>query len=72
MSFAVVQANLYRKISTSVRWISPTDPALPQILFLNKNDLFEQKIQTSDIKNFFPVRLTPTGCGAPLSPPSLG
>ncbi|TEB29259.1 heterotrimeric G-protein alpha subunit, GPA2-like protein [Coprinellus micaceus] len=24
------------------------------ILFLNKNDLFEQKIQTSDIKNFFP------------------
>ncbi|KAF5339343.1 hypothetical protein D9611_009809 [Ephemerocybe angulata] len=24
------------------------------ILFLNKNDLFEQKIPTSDIKNFFP------------------
>ena len=27
-----------------------------QILFLNKNDLFEKKIPTSDIKNFFPVR----------------
>jgi guanine nucleotide-binding protein subunit alpha, other len=28
---------------------------LRQILFLNKNDLFEQKIPHSDIKNFFPV-----------------
>ena len=26
-----------------------------QILFLNKNDLFERKILTSDIKSFFPV-----------------
>jgi hypothetical protein len=30
--------------------------ACPQILFLNKDDLFRQKVQTSDIKNFFPVR----------------
>jgi len=29
----------------------------PQILFLNKNDLFEKKIQHSPIKNFFPVSL---------------
>ena len=28
-----------------------------QILFLNKNDLFEKKIANSDIKNFFPVSL---------------
>ena len=28
-----------------------------QILFLNKNDLFERKILTSDIKSFFPVSL---------------
>ena len=27
-----------------------------QILFLNKDDLFVKKVQTSDIKNFFPVR----------------
>ena len=27
----------------------------PQILFLNKNDLFERKVQHSPIKNFFPV-----------------
>jgi guanine nucleotide-binding protein subunit alpha, other len=27
---------------------------LSQILFLNKNDLFEEKIPHSDIKNFFP------------------
>jgi guanine nucleotide-binding protein subunit alpha, other len=26
-----------------------------QILFLNKDDLFQKKIQHSDIKNFFPV-----------------
>ena len=24
-------------------------------MFLNKNDLFEKKIQHSDIKNYFPV-----------------
>ena len=29
-----------------------------QILFLNKNDLFEKKIPTSDIKSFFPVSLS--------------
>lgn len=28
-----------------------------QILFLNKNDLFEKKVQHSPIKNFFPVSL---------------
>ena len=28
-----------------------------QILFLNKNDLFQRKIPHSDIKNFFPVRM---------------
>ena len=27
-----------------------------QILFLNKNDLFERKIEYSDIVNYFPVR----------------
>ena len=27
-----------------------------QILFLNKNDLFEKKVMHSDIRNFFPVR----------------
>lgn len=32
-----------------------------KILFLNKNDLFERKIPTSDIKNFFPVS-TRTSC----------
>ena len=31
-----------------------------QILFLNKNDLFEKKVQHSDIKNFFPVRTDPS------------
>lgn len=30
--------------------------SLLQILFLNKDDLFVKKVQTSDIKNFFPVR----------------
>ena len=34
------------------------DPS-DQILFLNKNDLFERKIPTSDIKSFFPVSLSP-------------
>ena len=29
---------------------------LPQILFLNKEDLFDQRIKHSDVKNFFPVR----------------
>lgn len=28
---------------------------LVQILFLNKDDLFQNKIQNSDIKNYFPV-----------------
>ena len=28
---------------------------LPQILFLNKEDLFDQRIKHSDVKNFFPV-----------------
>lgn len=32
---------------------------LSQILFLNKNDLFEAKVEHSDIKNFFPVRAIP-------------
>ncbi len=27
-----------------------------QILFLNKNDLFQKKVPISDIKSFFPVR----------------
>ena len=30
--------------------------AVPQILFLNKNDLFEKKVQVSSIRNYFPVR----------------
>lgn len=29
-----------------------------QILFLNKNDLFEAKVEHSDIKTFFPVRVS--------------
>ena len=33
--------------------------ALLQILFLNKDDLFVKKVQSSDIKNFFPVRDLP-------------
>lgn len=32
------------------------DMLLLQILFLNKNDLFEKKVPVSDIKSFFPVR----------------
>jgi hypothetical protein len=32
---------------------------LHQILFLNKDDLFQKKILNSDIKNFFPVSCLP-------------
>lgn len=32
---------------------------LHQILFLNKDDLFQKKILNSDIKNFFPVSCFP-------------
>jgi hypothetical protein len=35
---------------------------LLQILFLNKNDLFQKKIADSNIKNFFPVSLPDRGC----------
>ena len=35
----------------------PSHPA-PQILFLNKVDLFERRIQYSPINRFFPVRLS--------------
>lgn len=38
--------------------IRRSDAVYVKILFLNKNDLFERKIPTSDIKNFFPVSTT--------------
>lgn len=36
--------------------MSNQSSTLLQILFLNKDDLFIKKVQSSDIKNFFPVR----------------
>ena len=38
-----------------------------QILFLNKNDLFEKKIEHSDIKTFFPVSSRPSSAVPPLT-----
>ena len=34
---------------------STHSPSFSQILFLNKEDLFDQRIKHSDVKNFFPV-----------------
>ena len=42
---------------------------LSQILFLNKNDLFEKRVPVSDIKNFFPVRRYPTKFFGPINLP---
>lgn len=44
---------------------APRDDA--QILFLNKNDLFEKKVQHSPIKNFFPVSPAESICYTWLS-----
>ena len=49
----MVQADLYRMCCYLNILISSSTCA--QILFLNKNDLFENKVKHSDIKNFFPV-----------------
>ena len=38
-----------------------------QILFLNKNDLFEKKIEHSDIKTFFPVSSRSSSAVPPLT-----
>jgi hypothetical protein len=53
MSFTMVQTNIHSSFAV----LSSCTPDLlaHQILFLNKNDLFEKKITHSDIKNFFPV-----------------
>ena len=69
MQFTVVQTNINRKPFVSVTTIHYLSLFF-KILFLNKNDLFEQKIPTSDIKNFFPVSLSPshwTGDGAEVT-----
>ena len=60
MSFAMVQADLHRECARRTQ--QSMRLTTPQILFLNKNDLFEKKVQHSDIKNFFPVRVSPASC----------
>ena len=54
MPLPVVQAN----VNCTQHCLFPplSSPTVLQILFLNKNDLFERKVLTSEIKNFFPVR----------------
>jgi len=55
MSLPVVQTDIYSKrFHCLPSTVSST--RYPQILFLNKDDLFKKKIVHSDIKNFFPVR----------------
>lgn len=58
MPFTVVQANINREPFVTDNNPKPL-PLLFKILFLNKNDLFERKIPTSDIKNFFPASSFP-------------
>ena len=55
MPFTMVQANIYCESSSCVHSSRPFQPDCRKILFLNKNDLFEEKIKNSHIKNFFPV-----------------
>jgi len=43
-------------VSVQAHGIYPLLMTVLQILFLNKNDLFEKKVQVSPIKNYFPVR----------------
>lgn len=59
MSFTMVQTDFNCQVFRySSQGLRVTDKlSSHQILFLNKNDLFERKIQTSDIKSFFPVSL---------------
>jgi len=59
MPFTVVQANVNREPFVTVTTIQTPYRPLFKILFLNKNDLFERKIPTSDIKNFFPASSLP-------------
>jgi guanine nucleotide-binding protein subunit alpha, other len=54
MSFPVVQVDFDCEFFFHFLEDRPLTKVL-QILFLNKNDLFEKKIEHSDIKNFFPV-----------------
>ena len=56
MSFTVVQIHLDRECIIYPAFETSSEHA-DQILFLNKNDLFEKKVQHSDIRNFFPVRV---------------
>lgn len=53
MSFTMVQTNIHSPFIVLSSCMS--NLLVHQILFLNKNDLFEKKITHSDIKNFFPV-----------------
>lgn len=63
MSFTMVQTDFNCQVFRySSQGLRVTDKlSSDQILFLNKNDLFERKIRTSDIKSFFPVSLFPCG-----------
>lgn len=53
LSFTMVQTNLYRAFTPGSLQLMYL--MVLQILFMNKNDLFEKKLPHSDIKNFFPV-----------------
>ena len=54
MSFAVVQTHINCRFRSGVSsFLSDWYPC--QILFLNKDDLFMEKIKHSNIKNTFPV-----------------
>jgi hypothetical protein len=55
MPLAMVQADINSTSLYPRNLESLTRAAANQILFLNKDDLFQKKILHSDIKTFFPV-----------------
>src|ERR1700722_3230193 len=64
MPFPMVQENIYRAFRCPSSSADP--PICPsQILFLNKNDLFQERIALSPISKYFPVRGLPCFCLVP-------
>lgn len=55
LSFDMVQGDTIRELLGISCPTTTLIHSRPQILFLNKNDLFEEKVPRSDVKRFFPV-----------------
>lgn len=71
LPLTMVQEHVYRESASKSLAVGQFDLMhCSQILFLNKNDLFEKKVMHSDIRNFFPVCALPIHvCGRVLSCP---